>query len=281
MSLLDSVYTPPPPVKEVNGTSPVREYRTIVKDSNDPGYVNRLMVATPVTGLVRIEWVQARYGQVIPTNWSQVQMLQFMDSFMPLRYQVADAQNLIVKEFVEKDFEWLLLWEHDVCPAPDACIRLNQHIQEKSFPVLSGLYFTRSSPSEPLIYRGRGTGAYTQWKMGDMVWCDGVPTGFLLIHHALLKAMWKDSAEYVVNNQVTRRVFETPRNLWFDPESNQFNVTTGTSDLDWCTRVMKGDYLRKAGWGSFVDNLPNPEYPFPVDTNLFCKHIEVSGQQYP
>ena len=55
----DIILAPP------NGSSPVRPYRTIIQDSGDPGYINRLMVATPVTGLVRIEWVQARYGQTI------------------------------------------------------------------------------------------------------------------------------------------------------------------------------------------------------------------------
>ena len=261
--------------------TPVRPYRTIVQDSGDPGYTNRLLIGTAVTGLVRIEWVQARYGQIIPTNWSHVQMLQYLDSFMPLRYQVDDAQNLIVKEFIEKDFEWLWLYEHDVLPPPDACIRLDRHIRAATAPILSGLYYTRTRPSEPLTYRGRGTGTYTDWQMGDLVWCDGVPTGFLLIHRSILQAMWDDSPEYMVRTTLTRRVFETPRKMWFDPETNQFNTVTGTSDLDWCTRVMKGDYFKKAGWGSFLDKLPYPEYPFPVDTQLFCKHINQDGSVFP
>ena len=81
-------------------TSPVREYKTIVDDSGNPQYVNRLFRATPTTGLVRIEWVAATYGQIIPANWSQVIMNQFMNAYIPLRYQVDDAQNLIVKEFI-------------------------------------------------------------------------------------------------------------------------------------------------------------------------------------
>lgn len=64
------------------------------------------MIGTPTTGEVRMEWVMARYGQVIPTNWSQVQMNQFLNPFAPIGYQVADAQNLIVKAAVEQDFEW-------------------------------------------------------------------------------------------------------------------------------------------------------------------------------
>jgi hypothetical protein len=44
---------------------------------------------------------------------------------------------------------------------------------------------------------------------------------------------------------------------------------------------MEGDYMRKAGWDEYVDNLPDPRYPFLVDTALFCPHIEMNGQQYP
>src|SRR5678816_3335038 len=86
-------------------------------------------------------------------------------------------------------------------------------------PVVSGLYFTRSRPSDPLIYRGRGTGAFRDFQIGDKVYCDGVPTGLLLIHRAVLQVMWDDSPKYRIRDQVTRRVFETPRNAWADPES--------------------------------------------------------------
>lgn len=257
--------------------SPVRPYRTIVQDSGDPGYVNRLLLATPSVGTVRIEWVQARYGQIIPTNWSMVQLLQFMDSYIPLRYQVADAQNLIVKQAVELDFEWLLLWEHDVIPPPDTLLRFNQYIREEKVPVVSGLYYTRSRPSEPLLYRGRGNSFYTDWKQGDKVWVDGVPTGLLLIHCGILRAMWEESEPYQLGPIQTRRVFETPNRVWFDPETGFFNTVSGTSDIDWCHKVIEGNYLEKAGWTEYA----NKEFPFLVDTNLRSAHINPNGEQFP
>jgi hypothetical protein len=257
--------------------SPVREYRTILDDSGNARYVNRLLVATPTTGLVRVEWVQARYGQVIPVNWSMVQMLQFINGYMPLRYQVADAQNLIVKQVIEGDFEWLLLIEHDVLLPPDAFIRFNTYMREAQHPVVSGLYFTRSIPSEPLVFRGRGVSFHNGWEMGELVWVDGVPAGCLLVHGGILRAMWEESEPYQVGDQQVRRVFDTPRNLWFDPESAEFNTTVGTSDLDWCTRVIDGEFLRKAGWQEYQER----EYPFLIDTNIFCQHVDVDGRQYP
>ncbi len=257
--------------------SPVRDYRVVIQDSGDPGYVNRLLVGTASTGLVRMEWVQGRYGQIIPMNWSMVQMIQFMNSFVPLRYQVDDAQNIIVKAAIDGDFEWLLLVEHDTILPPDAFVRFNQYMREETTPVVSGLYYSRSRPSEPLVFRGRGTSVYTDWEMDDLVWCDGVPTGCLLIHCGILREMWADSEEYKIGDTTTRRVFDTPRHLFFDPESNLYNVTTGTSDLGWCTRVMEGGYFEKAGWAEYQDK----EWPFLVDTNIFCRHIDIDGTQFP
>lgn len=253
------------------------QYRIIVNDSGDPGYVNRLMVATPSTGLVRMEWVQGRYGQIIPVNWSMVTMIQFMNGYVPLRYQVDDAQNIIVKQVIEGDFAWLLLVEHDNILPPDAFIRFNQYIRKGDVPIVSGLYYTRARPSEPLVFRGRGTSVYTDWELGDLVWCDGIPTGVLLIHSSVLKVMYDESEEYQVGNQFIRRVFDTPRHLWHDPETEQYNITSGTSDLAWCTRVMEGDYFKKAGWDEYQDK----QFPFLVDTNIFCRHIDMDGTQYP
>src|SRR3990172_412143 len=114
---------------KVQRRKPIFNYRTVVKESGDPGYVNRILIGTPVTGLVRVEWMQARYGQVIPVNWSNVIMMQYLDTYMPLRYEVADAQNLIVKEAIEKDFVWCLFHEHDVVIPPNTFIILNEYIR--------------------------------------------------------------------------------------------------------------------------------------------------------
>jgi hypothetical protein len=260
-----------------NATKPKLTYTQIIKDSNDPGYVNRLLVATPTTGLVRMEWVQSRYGQIIPVNWSMVQMVQYLNSFIPLRYSVSDAQNLIVKEAIEKDFQWLLLIEHDTCPPPDAFIRINQYIREAEVPIVSGLYYTKSEPSEPLLFRGRGTSYYDNWKVGDKVWVDGVPTGFLLINVRILQEMWKDSDEYMAGDTKTRKVFETPAKIWFDEATGQYNSLIGTSDLDWCTKVIKGNYFKKAGWPL----IQKKKFPFLVDTKILCRHITEDGRIFP
>ena len=61
-------------------SNPVREIRSIVNDSGDTSYINRILIGTAATGLVRVEWVAARYSQLIPMNWSQVQLLLSLHS---------------------------------------------------------------------------------------------------------------------------------------------------------------------------------------------------------
>jgi hypothetical protein len=254
--------------------NPVREIRSIVNDSG-VAYTNRILVGTATTGLVRVEWVAARYSQIIPMNWSQVQVNEYISASMPLHYQVDDAQNLMVKQCLVGDFEWLFLLEHDVMLPDNALVLLNQYLMDGEIPIVSGLYYSRSRPSEPLAFRGRGNGVYKDWQHGDKVWVDGVPTGCLLIHHSILKLMWAESPEYVIRNQVVRRVFETPRKAFYD-DNGQHNTISGTSDLYWCDRVMRENVIERAGW-----KVPDPKNPFMLDTNLFCKHINMSGEQFP
>lgn len=248
-------------------------------------WTNRILIAVPTTGLVRVEWMMARYGQIIPTNWSQVEMVQWLNTYAPLEYQLPDAENLIAKQVVEGDFEWFLSIEQDNLIPPDAFLRLNEYMIEKKVPIISGLYYTKSQPPEPILYRGRGNGSFRDFRLGDKVWCDGIPFGFTLIHGSIIKALWNESEEYMVGNEVTRRVFALPNanvgNFGFDNENQEnngrFAYTRGTTDLAFCKRIMTDNIFVKAGWAEYQKK----KYPFLVDTNILVQHIDERGRQYP
>ncbi len=244
---------------------------------NTAKWRTRFVIGTATTGLVRMEWVQGRYSQLIPTNWSSAEILQWLNPVAPLEYIVSDAQNLIVRSAIEQDAEWLFLLEQDNILAPNTFFRLNEYMRKGTVPVVSGLYFTKSNPPEPMIYRGAGNSYYDKWKMGDKVWASGVPTGVLLIHMSILRAMWNESAEYRIGDQVTRKVFAEPSKVWFNPEKGQMESQSGTSDLAWCHRVQTEHWFEKAGWPKY-DKM---KYPFLVDTSLFSYHIDEAGRQWP
>lgn len=238
---------------------------------------NRIMVGIPYTGLLRAEWVMARNAQVTPCNWSQVDLIRWMDPHSPLGFLVADARNVIATEAIKGDFEWLLFIDHDVVLPLGTMLKINEHMMKPKSPIISGLYFTKSVPSEPLIYRKRGTGYYPDWEMGEQVWVDGTPMGCTLIDVRLLKAVAEEVEEYQLEGKMIKKIFETPSRTFIDPETQSWNNQVGTEDLEFCSRVIENNLLEKAGWASLKDK----EYPFILDTSIFCKHIDFSGVQYP
>jgi hypothetical protein len=238
----------------------------------------RILIGTPTCGIVRMEWVNARFGATIPCNWSHIDVLQSISPYVPIGYSVADAENLTAKVVVEGGFEWFLSIEDDNVIPRDAFIRINKYMVKGDVPVVSGLYFTKSVPPEPIMYRGFGTGYYADWKMGDKVWVTGVPFGFTLIHSSLIKAAWAESPEYIVNGVVTRKVFNYSRDAYVDPLTGAHVNEMGTTDLAWCKRLVRDRIFEKAGWPEYQKK----ENPFLVDTSIFVKHIDRNdGTLYP
>lgn len=246
-------------------------------NKNKGKWQNRILIGTPMTGLVRSEWVTARYGQTIPTNWSHIESWQWMSSMIPLEYQVPDAENLIAKVCVENKFEWLLFIESDNILPPNTFVKLNQYMIKGDVPVVGGLYFTKSDPPEPMIYREFGKGFYADWKLGEKVWCKGLPFGCTLIHGSIIKALWDEAPEYEVGGVKTRRVFKTPQELLEFGNGRDYFIGSATSDLNFCNEIMQNDIFTKAGWPEYQKK----EFPFLVDTSLFVKHIDNSGIQFP
>ena len=262
---------------ESKGKKSKAQYNQVVVDSGVDTFQNRLLIGTITTGDIRMEWAAARYGQSIPANWSKVDMLQYMSSYIPLRFSIQDGQNLIVNEVVTKNYEWLILIEHDTCPPADGFIRFNEYMRSNKYPLVSGLYFTKSEPAEPMIYRGRGNSYFTDWVLGDRIGADGVPTGMLLISGKLLKAVWEDSPEYMAGANRVRRVFDAPIKTFFNEETGAQEALTGPTDLNFCKRVIEGGYLEKCGW----PELQATQYPFVIDTRISCLQVAGDGTQFP
>lgn len=235
-----------------------------------------VFIGTACTGLVRMEWAMARFGQIIPCNWGYKSAITWVPSFAPMGYLVADAQNLIVRRFMEENCEWLFLIEQDNVLPADCFLRMNEYIRKKQVPIVSGLYFTKSYPAEPMIYKGRGNSYSEDWKIGDKVWVDAVPTGCVIIHRSILEYLWNNSPEYVTGNQTTRRVFHTPEMCFTDPELGVYN-SVGTSDMEFCARIIEEKVFEKTGWSKFA----KMDHPFLVDTSIFIGHIDENGKTYP
>ena len=248
------------------------------------GWKKRICVAVPSTGLCRIEWMMARGGQVIPCNWSNGDIFQFFNQFSPLGWSVADARNFCVKHSLSQGFEWTFFLDHDVILKPDTFLKLNEYMESGEYPVVSGLYYCKGSHPEPLMFRGRGTGVFRKWKRGDKVMVDGIPMGCTLVHNSILQTMYNESEEYtyptLAGNAIVRRVFETPRHAWCDPETGGYVMKVGTEDLYWCDRIRSTKVFERCGVKKYA-KFQKEKYPYLLDTSMFCQHIDEQGVQYP
>jgi len=99
-----------------------------------------------------------------------------------------------------------------------------------------------------------------------------------MIHKSIMKVLFDESEVYEPKVGIkVKKIFETPSKAWFDPEQNSWHKASGTEDLTLCTRIMKDNILKKAGW----PKLQRKKYPFLIDTSIFCRHIDWNGMQYP
>jgi hypothetical protein len=245
------------------------------------GWTKRICIAVPTTGVVRIEWMMARFGQVIPCNWSNGDIYQYYDQFSPIGWDVANSRNVCVEYFISQGFEWLLFLDHDTLPPPDCFLKLTDYMNKGDIPIVSGLYYCKGSHPEPLIFRGRGNSYYNGWKKGEKVWVDGLPCGCLLMHRAIIKTVYDRSPMETVNTLagkvVVRKVFETPRQAWFDVEQGKYQSQVGTEDLYFFDRLKKEKIFENCGVKKFA-KYQKMQYPLLCDTGIFCSHISASGQ---
>lgn len=257
-------------------TKIIKPPKEIIK-RNKIKWRKRLMISVATEGWVRFEWAHSRYGQVTPVNWEA----QGYDvSYAALGYSIDDAYNLITKKALEIGVDWIVIIEDDILIPPDLFIKFQPYINQGDIPVVSGLYYTKSEPAQPLLFRGRGNGAFHNWTLGKKVWVDGLPMGCLLIHTSILKYFWDHLAEpyKLPDGTDVKRVFETPRKIFYDPERGGVERQEGTQDLYFFDRVIENDVLKKTGWKKAARR----KYPFLCDTSIFCKHIcRSTGRQYP
>lgn len=263
----------------VKGTRQVQKLGKTMIIKKIGSHVRRLMVGVPTLGVVRIEWDVHRRGQIIPINWQTGEVTaNHLPDTIGMGYHTADAQNLCLERAYLDKYEWMLLWEDDVLAPFDSMLRLAVHMEKMRAPIISGLYFSKSEPSWPLVFRGRGSGAYRDFAIGDLVWADGVPTGFLLMHKSIVDWAWKNSPDYQLpDGRKIKQVFRFPRESWFDPEQDRYFAQMGTSDLAFCDRLLRENVFKKTGWA----DLAKKKYPFLVDTNIYAQQIDLNGKLYP
>ena len=260
----------------------------IIKANAD--YTKKLMIGIPTTGNIRIEWHYSLINMIIPVNWSSSFCSPFYSGnsvISPMGFQVDHARNICVSAMIDGGFEWLLFIDHDTMPPNNMFLKMNKHMEDMKYPIISGLYGNKACPSDPLVFRGGGDGCYKGWKYGDKVPVSAVVMGCTLIHREVIDALKSVSETYndrehqflgMITGKKIWKIFETVRAGSEDPETKTYRKYGGTEDICLCNRIIEEKILAKTkSW----KHLAGRKYPFLCDTSIFCGHIDISGRVYP
>ena len=134
---------------------------------------------SPITA----EWHRAEKTLVMPTNFNQISLI--VDGML-----IDEARNKAVELAMAHDPrpEFIFSLDYDVLPCYDAITKLVYRARCFSdYDIFAGVYCCKSSPPEPLVYRGQGEGPYWDWTVGDLLTdgITGVPMGLTLVRMSL------------------------------------------------------------------------------------------------
>jgi hypothetical protein len=180
-----------------------------------------------------------------PTNFNSFEILA--DGM-----EVDEARNKAVQFAREHKPrpEYICFLDYDTIPYWDALTKL--WYRASCFPemdIVAGVYCSKSSPPEPLIYTEFGIGPYWDWALGDLLFnIKALHSGMTLVKLSLF-----DRLPYSSDNPWYKTTCE------FKISGDCFTKHRGTEDLYFCRRAVEEANAK-----------------ILVDTSVLCGHIDHS-----
>ncbi len=88
---------------------------------------------------------------------------------------VADARNHIVREALKHNAKYIFFVGDDTIPPAHTLRQLIFRMEnDPKIGVVGGVYFTKSDPPAPLVFKENGAGSYWDWKVGEFFEVSGL-----------------------------------------------------------------------------------------------------------
>ena len=144
----------------------------------------RTLIGTPTRGLLSAHWILSFLKQSHPVNTS-------IDYKFIIGKDVDTARNELAQEAIKLGAEYLIFIDDDVIIPPNTITKLT-NLADQGKDIVGGVYYTKQIPPEPLIFKGRGTGCFKNWKIGEIIEnVDGVGMGLTLLRTEIFKKIKK------------------------------------------------------------------------------------------
>lgn len=136
----------------------------------------------------------------------------------------------------------LLFLDDDLLFHPDLLLKLDQHQR----PIISGLYYTKTSVPTPLILHGEYGGTAHEFRHGDVVPCEGHGMGLCLLDTEVLRRT-RDELSLGTDQFGHPNWFETKRDVGIERPDGVRAVYNGTEDWNFLAKA------RQLGYQPMVD----------------------------
>ena len=183
-----------------------------------------VVVGIPSFGTVSTYFLQALNSQQYPLVSSAVPKIV-------LNKPIAEARNEIVQFALDQGANYIFWLDDDVVAPPDAFLKM--FMAQKD--IVNGVYWSKSNPPMPLMFRNHLEGPYLDWHVGDFIEVDAAGNGLTL-----------------VKTDVYRKISETVGGPWYSTDYTSFknaknSAANNTEDLYFYWKA------RQAGFKIWVD----------------------------
>lgn len=185
------------------------------------------LVGIPTFGMVSIDWHIAAQRLQMPVN-------ALVESMVIKNMEVGEAREQMAQFYMSipeaKRPQFLFMFGDDMMPTWDALINLWQDFKDSDYDVMAGLYYLKSDPPIPILWKTEIDGPLMpdkHFKMGDIVDSDICGMDFTLIKPSAFK-------------RIKPPYFLTGPSKATDKKGNETGgVWTHTEDAYFCRKVLQ------------------------------------------
>lgn len=118
---------------------------------------------------------------------------------------VGQAKQMLAETAVASGCQWVLFVDDDVLVPGDALMKMIKRwrMDPEKYAIQNGVYWSKSEPPMPLIFKGSFEGSFFDWHVGDLIEADSAGAGCTFIATDVFKNMPKPwfSTNYIYNDQ--------------------------------------------------------------------------------
>lgn len=185
---------------------------------------------------VHFEWAMAINALTYPVGTNRM----IIASIKNPKDKMLHTRDLQREKCAEKSFEmgaeFMMMFDDDTVPPPHTINELVYVMRKHpNAAIVGGIYTTKMSPEEPLVWMEIGGGVYWDWTVGDVFPCAGLGAGCMMVRTKCLenipKPWFQDTS--IPSLGTMEEINGVPTRI---------TGSSGTDDLYFCEKVTAAGY---------------------------------------